>query len=226
MAASVVVIDGLRKVIGLAIGLGVGGLAAAASFQNGSFESSSIDPGFGVYLAAPNMEIDGWEVTGGAVHYSHDLWQYADGVRGLEMNGGDAGTIAQVFDTVPGLGYHVIFAMAGNPDRETLCCGGAANSPLVKTLRVSAAGVSLDYAFDVSEKTATDMQWTDMSFTFTATDSITTLTFQSLTASAFFGPTLDNVRVAAVPEPSEWILLVAGTVALIRSVRTRSRMRA
>ena len=88
--------------------------------------------------------------------------------------------------------------MAGNPTLE----------PPVKNMRVSAAGTSSDFSFDVTGKSGTNMGWVSKSWDFTATSTTTTLEFISLTGTGA-GPALDNVSVvevssqpSSIPEPS------------------------
>ena len=117
----------------------------------------------------------------------------SEGSFSLDMNGFSPGFISQDIATVPGLAYTVLFDLAGNP-------GSPQN---VKELKVSAASDFTTYEFDTTDKsglTAATMGWKEKSFTFTATDTTTTLVFQSLHAPGPFpdhaqGPALDNVRV-------------------------------
>lgn len=53
------------------------------------------------------------------------------------------------------------------------------------------------------------------SFVFTAASNTTTLSFDSTSyATSLFGPTLDNVVVAMVPEPSSILTLLLGITGL------------
>lgn len=178
-------------------------VACAVPFTNGSFESATVNPGPSfTTLYASSTQITGWKVTTGSVDYVAG-WAPADGQRSLDLNGLSIGSITQTFDTTSGERYGVTFSLAGNPDRTTPCCGGAANSPIVKTLTVSAGGQSASYSFDVTGLTTTSMGWTDRLFEFVAVSPSTTLSFSSTTSDCCWGPALDNVRVmslTAVPE--------------------------
>ena len=55
-----------------------------------------------------------------------------------------------------------------------------------------------------------------------ATSSSTTLSFASATGTAF-GPALDNVSVAAVPEPASWALMLVGFGGLGAVLRRQRR---
>jgi outer membrane protein OmpA-like peptidoglycan-associated protein len=84
----------------------------------------------------------------------------------------------------------VTFDMAGN----------TAAPPAMKPMRVTAAGQSMEFAFDITGKTFRNMGWLPKSWTFTARDVATTLEFRSLTVSpqTGFGPAIDNVSVTAL----------------------------
>jgi len=94
--------------------------------------------------------------------------------------------------TVPGTRYRVTFDLAGNPNQL----------PRVKTMRVSAAGESDEFAFDSTGKTGARMGWMPRHWTFTANAASTTLEFRSLTVSpqTGYGAAIDNVAV--VPDPA------------------------
>jgi outer membrane protein OmpA-like peptidoglycan-associated protein len=78
--------------------------------------------------------------------------------------------------------------------------GNTAAPPAMKPMRVSAAGQSMEFAFDITGKTFRNMGWLAKSWTFTAGDATTTLEFRSLTVSprTGFGPAIDNVSVTAL----------------------------
>ncbi len=175
--------------------------AQAAAFTNGSFE---IGPAPNTTLDIGSTAISGWTVFGHDVDYlGSPVWQAANGLRSLDLNGGSIGGIAQTFDTVVGNTYQVLFDLAGNPQ------GGLT----VKTLGVLAVSgtpqdllnpalVPQNFTFDATGKTATNMGWQTQTYQFTATTASTTLGFFS-SAGGSYGPALDNVRVTtSSPSPS------------------------
>jgi choice-of-anchor C domain-containing protein len=167
--------------------------ASANLIQNGSFETGS-DPGDWVITIDPgSTTINNWTVTSGTIDYIGSLWQASEGQRSIDLNGNNAGAIAQTFNTTIGQSYLVTFDLAGNTAQDT-----------IKTMRVEADGQSTNFSFDVTGKTVSNMGWTPQSWQFTANNTQTTLEFTSLTPNAS-GPALDNVAVVPtdtpVPEP-------------------------
>jgi choice-of-anchor C domain-containing protein len=162
-------------------------VAQGAPFTNGSFESATTNPGGGLILnlGAGNTSITGWTVTSDNIDYIGGFWRASDGNRSLDLNGCSTGGISQTFDTTPGNRYEVKFDIAGEPF-----------GPIIKHLRVSAAGTLTDFTFNSTGTTRSNMGWQERTFNFTASDSTTTLAFISLDGSCS-GPALDNVRVSA-----------------------------
>ena len=188
--------------------------AYATPFTNGSFESAAVNPGGGfITLGSGSTSITGWQVVTASVDYIGTFWQAADGNRSVDLNGNQgAAGIRQTFDTETGKTYRVNFSLAGNPDGD----------PTTKTLNVSAGASIQGFTFSTIGATHADMNWEPRSFLFTATGTSSTLTFQSTTPGAFYGPAIDNVTVSA-PEPMTLALLGSGMlgVAIRRRVSAR-----
>jgi choice-of-anchor C domain-containing protein len=163
---------------------------------NGSFEESSINPGTYQDLPAGSTAITGWTVTG-HIDYVAALWAASDGKHSLDLDGsacnthtptGCLGGVKQSFATVAGQKYDVSFDLAGNP----------LNGPKVKTLKVSAAGQTQNFAFDITGHSAAHMGWKTEHWTSTATAAETTIEFDSADNApslSGYGPALDNVII-------------------------------
>ena len=177
------------------------GARAASLLVNGSFEKA---PATSAYLNLPGgaASIAGWVVTGEGIDLvAAGYWAASDGNHSVDLDGSRAsrstppyahGGIAQTFATKAGTRYLVSFDMAGN----------FVPKPVLKPMRVSAAGQTMDFSFDVTGKTVRQMGWLRKTWTFTARADSTTLEFQSLTVSPLtgFGPAIDNVSVTPVEE--------------------------
>lgn len=204
--------------------LGLFGSAQAAPFQNGSFESGPSAPvnacgpcGGAPYIGtffAPYTGIPGWTVTAGSIDIifltGSTGWAASEGLRSIDLDGLNGGTLAQTFDTAAGSSYTVSFDLAANfytGDR-------------IKSVLVTAPGFSQIYTFDSAGRTALNMGWVTDTFEFTAAGATSTLAFDSQTNSAF-GAALDNVRlsladgtVAPIPEPATFALIGLGLAAV------------
>ena len=170
---------------------------------NGSFEQGPTVRTF-LNLQGGNESLPGWIVTGEGVDYvTTGYWTSSDGQRAIDLDGSTRssktppyvqGGIAQTFATTPGTRYVVTFELAGNPNQR----------PEVKPFRISAADQSAELSFNAKGKTALNMGWQEMTWTFTARDSTTTLEFRSLTASpqTGYGAAIDNVSVVPLETPA------------------------
>lgn len=177
-----------RWAYGLAfLGLMLAGAARANLIQNGSFETGPAATD-AVELASGSTAITGWMVTPSNIDYVGTRWSAAQGGRSIGLNGSSPGGIAQTFSTVPSARYLVRFYMAGDP----------LTSPVIKHLRVTAAGQSADYSIDLTGMWAWDPGWDLRLFHFFANSANTTLVFSSLDTGAV-GPAIDSVTVTEAP---------------------------
>jgi choice-of-anchor C domain-containing protein len=177
-----------KFLVGMAAGtlmLGVMITPAFAVGTNGSFEFGS-DPGMYTTLNIGSTNINGWTINSGSIDYIGAHWEASDGIRSIDMNGNEKGSISQSFSTTLGARYKVTFDLSGNPDGD----------PNIKLLTVSAASESKSFSYDINHEGTTrlDMKYAPQSFTFTATGINTTLTFASA-IEGYYGPVLDKVVV-------------------------------
>jgi len=180
----------------------VSSLGAEAT-NNASFELGP-DPGEAMTVAVGAGTITGWTVSRNAIEYVGSRWDASEGLRSVALNGTAPGGIAQTISTSPGQTYTVHFFMGGD----------AFSNPVMKHMRVQAAGASQDYEFDASHAWPWGMGWLEKTFVFTAGTTSTTLEFYSLDPGDT-GPVIDNVTlvtpVDALPLGRSDILLGAPT---------------
>ena len=179
--------------IAIAIFLLAGVQTAFAVGTNGSFETGT-DPGVFTTLApGDSTTITDWTVGASGVDYIGTYWVASDGVRSIDLNALDAGSISQTFPTVIGATYDVTFDLSGNP-------GGG---PALKEISVGATGAApQNFTYDTFAQgnTLVDMKWASHTYSFVASVPNTTLIFQSLIASAS-GPALDDVSIVETLPP-------------------------
>jgi Protein of unknown function (DUF642)/PEP-CTERM motif len=177
------------------------GFASAAAFQNGGFETPQLGGGGLSFLNGTNTSVTGWTSTGsGNVLFNNGngFAVSSEANQGIIMNDDSGGltTMFQTFDTVASQQYQVLFDLS----REN---GASGNAPISV---LATGGVSTPYNATPSYQTN--------SYSFTASSSLTTLTF-SRASTEGQSPLLDNVRINAVPEPSTLALgVLAGLFAL------------
>ena len=140
-------------------------------------------------------EVPGWESSTGDFEVTNDTtWTppagSAPGTQSVDLNPNVASEIQQTVPTEPGMTYTLTFDLAGN----------LFNDPAVKTGDFYVEGAragSLD--FDTTGTSGTDMGWVTKSYTFTATDTATVISFASTTPNNF-GPVITNVSLVATPD--------------------------
>lgn len=196
---------------------------------NGGFEdvgdasnliASYLDNGIVMYGAGGEGALPGWTVSSGNV----DIVKTAlyegpadSGNNALDLNGYEAGSIAQSFATLVGQTYDVSFAYSWNE--------GAA--PSLATAVVAAGGVSLPISVinDPSYLGTEAMLWTPTGFSFIAASETSTLTFTS-TVSGFGAVAIDSVSVTAavapIPEPETYALMLAGLAVVGAAARRKA----
>jgi choice-of-anchor C domain-containing protein len=207
----------IAAVCAAAVSLGATASNAAVAIINGSFEDGTFDPGAFSTLGLGSTAITGWVVGGLGVDYIGTYWEAADGTRSVDLSGNDKGSISQMLNGLTiGQTYQVTFSLAGNPD------GGSSTKVAVASDGGSQSSV---YAFLQGGNTKSSMGWTPQSFTFTATGESANLTFSASENDAY-GPALDNVGIAAVPEPATWAMMILGFGVVGATVRGSRRRQA
>jgi hypothetical protein len=191
--------------------------AAAELLTNGGFEdigAGATPEGWGgltYYVDGThpgNVALPGWIVEAGSVDLTgtNTTWGPANtGAYSLDINGWDAGTIAQSFDTVAGALYHVSFAYSRN----------AAGAPDPATADVAAGGG----VFHVSAANDTSlfgygghMLWQAGGFDFIGAghDTIRLTATVPGNGGVFFDDVSVTGPTGAVPEPAAWALMIGG----------------
>ncbi len=209
----------MKAILAAVLALGTATSASAAvSIVNGSFEMGAAIPAGG-FISVPALNttaITGWTVGGAGVDYIGTYWQAADGVRSIDLSRTNAGSVSQSLTTVIGQTYKVYFSLSGNPD------GGPGQKVAVTSVSGSLPDIE---TYDVgAANNRANMLWENYSYRFTAFDTTSVLTFASATRTPF-GAALDNVSIAAVPEPETWAMLIVGMGLVGVSARSR-RLRA
>ncbi len=169
------------------------GFARGQVISNGSFETG-IDPGTGgVQIdSVDSTSLPGWTVdTGNIDLVPSTRWVPADGNRCIDLSGYVGGSIEQVVaGFTPGTQYRLTFFLAGNPESD----------PFPKDLRVFFGPATQDYSFP-GMYSQSNLGWVTRTLDVTANSSSMTVRFLSLDPG-WAGPALDNISVAAVPEPT------------------------
>jgi choice-of-anchor C domain-containing protein len=162
---------------------------AANLVGNGRLEMAP-DPAAGTAVLAPgSTALAPWVVSRGNVEEIGSFyWAAADGGCSLALNGTTDGGVSQSFATIPGGQYGVEFSLSGD----------AFSTPVVKHLRVTAAGAASDYSFDTTPCWHWNMAWERKSWSFNAVSTTTTLEFYSLDTGTDTGPAIDSVVVSLV----------------------------
>lgn len=183
------------------------GTVAGNLVQNCSFEAPTLGPG-AHYPSAPTPD---WTSSDGT--FERWVGSYAgfaarDGISHVELNVNVPTTLSQYLATAAGQRYDLFFSAAHRS-------GGPATH--------SQIDVYVNGAFLMSTgRITTAFQWQDFTNSFVAASNNTLIEFRGR-GTGSYGNHLDNVSVAAVPEPTTATLLLIGG-ALVAGVRRRSRV--
>lgn len=187
--------------------------ATAQSIPNASFESPGFS-GSGDFIVVPAGNfITGWTITGAGMDYftnANNPLFATDGQYSINYIRG-TGQFSTIFTTISGLtiglAYDVSFDLIQT------------NPSASNALTASVDSTSLTFINSLSNV------WQTRDLMFTATAATATLTFAGPTSgaddSAFAH--IDNVRIAAVPEPSVLISCLIGSPLLTFAIRRLRR---
>ena len=192
------------------------GSAGAVTIVNGSFEDGVVlpDGGFTTLATGDTTSLPGWEVLSQGIDYIGTYWQAAEGTRSLDLSALTAGGVMQrVTGFEVGKHYRITFSLSANPGETTR----------PKRILVSATGGSpriYDYANTTNSNG--DMMYETHTYDFIAGGPTQNVQFRSEELNPY-GPVLDNVSIALVPEPATWGLMLAGFGLTGILVRRRAR---
>lgn len=192
--------------------------ASAAVIVNGGFEL----PGTGgsITTYGPGADIGGWTTTGApgnavlllkntysepGINFNPHSGLYAVDLTGAGNTGPSDG-IFQDISTTLGQLYTLTFWVGnaqGNGTGNSAVYNLTSSTNLVITLGGSAT-------FDNPDQSPGGINWKEFSYTFEASGPTTRIAFLNNTAQGDNYLGLDDVSIAAVPEPSTWAMMILG----------------
>lgn len=157
---------------------------------NGSFENGP-NPVLSVEIETGSTNIVGWTILSGNIDYSSARWKAADGHRSIDINGSNAGCIAQEIDGFePNQYYELSFGLAINPE----------SSPTSASVVVEIDSVANRfYVTKTGSKTTPD--WSRHRIQFRATQPKSPLRITSLTGG-WAGALLDSFQIRPIQTPT------------------------
>ena len=175
--------------------------ASGAPFQNGNFQRGNVANTCNHFdLPVGSTLIHRWSVSVGTVDWESPPpcgWATPGRPKNSIDLVGQAcvGGIQQTFDTIPGGSYRLSFGLAGNYGAP----------PVIKPLAVTVNGVTSNFVFDTTGKSAFNMGWVSKSIDFVASGSTSTVNFVSDVSASGppcnAGAVIAHVRVRLVGGP-------------------------
>ena len=202
------------------------GASAATIFSDGfdTFDSGTCsNPAEAYCNVAAFLNIPGtpWKVDNGNVDivatgaFPAYSWNAHQGNYSLDLVGTAPGGVSTSLATQVGQLYEVSFYFSRNPYSNYV--------GEVPSFLVGVGGLPAQEGFATFDSSALDMGWTLGTFQFTAAGASSELIFTAVNGVQQGGVAIDSVTVAAVPEPSEWALLVGGLMLVMGAARHRRR---
>ena len=141
-------------------------------------------------LADDITSLPGWKVGATNIDIVGTAWRASDGLRSVDLSGTAPGSVLQTLHGLtPGTAYQLTFDMSGS-------YAGARTAP--NRMQVFATGnAGQTYSFN-KNNTVDNMMYTAETYTFTPTQSVSVIRFNSLDAGNY-GPVLDNVGIKIAP---------------------------
>ncbi len=196
----------------------------AAVFVNGSFEAPVVNPGTFESYGAGSTVITGWTVVGidstvvsGSYVEDLILFQAQDGNQWLDLTG--PGTnfsgsgLTQNLATDIGQAYEISFYVGS-------ATNGSTYFPSTVDLQIN-DGSRISFTNPAAPTSSLD--WQLFKAGFTASGTSTSITFFNGNTTYNNISSLDNVSIAAVPEPSAPLMIFAGGLLGMSLSRRRSR---
>jgi choice-of-anchor C domain-containing protein len=196
---------------------------AANAVVDGNFDNSinfdNSPSGFTTFDGGSTLPGGPWMVTGASVDLIGTYWQSPSGPSppngSVDLDGNAPGGVEQtILGLTSGKTYTLSFWLSGNPD----------GAPATKSVDVSIGSVVGDnFTYTIGSNTHADMMYALKTVTFTAGAS-NTLSFASQDVDSPFGPVIGGVSITAIPEPSTWVMMLAGFAGLsVFGYRARRR---
>ena len=194
----------MRLLLAMAAAAAISTGAQAVTVINGSFEQGAPISGGSDFLATGNTtSLPGWRVLSSGVDYvDNSLWNAANGSRSVELSGiGSGGVVQRLSGFTVGKKYRLRFQLSVNP---------FANDGVYRTtVSASGGGAEAFLYTKTAANTPTNMLYQTFEYIWTAANATSNFQFRS-NGSGALGPVLDNVSISLIPEPSTWMLLIAG----------------
>jgi Protein of unknown function (DUF642)/PEP-CTERM motif len=195
----------------------------AAVIVNGSFEAPLVATGTFDSFGATSTSITGWVVVGinativeSQFSYPPMIFQAQEDNQFLDLTG--PGTnfsgngVSQNVATIIGQQYAISFYVGSGTDFSTFTAS---------TVDLSING-GARVSFTNPNTPTTSLDWQPFEFNFTAIGPVTEITFLNGSGPGNHLSALDNVTIAAIPEPSSFAML-AGALGLAGALARRRR---